>query len=499
MEQIRLILDGKQINAEIGQTLSQLINGEQPCGGHGKCGKCKVVARGSLSALSESEMRLLSADELARGVRLACSARVLGECEINTLRQETGVRSIVTDAKMPHVDPDPSFSQLGIALDIGTTTLASRLYSADGSLLSEAVALNPQSLFGADVISRIEASLSGNADKLAELIRGAIADLAIELCRKADRDTRQIEAIVATGNTAMLYLLAKSSPLPLSRAPFLADRLFGEEIGADELGIDILADGARIYLPPCISAFVGADTVCALLSTELCDSQKTRMLVDIGTNGEMALWHAGRLSVCSTAAGPAFEGVGISYGMRGESGAIDKVTIVNGNLHAHVIGETAPRGICGSGIVDATACMLDLELMDETGFIEDETVKIAVNVELTQQDIRALQLAKSAIYSGLCTLAKKCGAELESIAELKIAGGFGKYLNMHSATRIGLLPRETLGCTETVGNAALAGASMLLLDVTLCKKAEEIAKRAEVVGLASDPVFSELYMSSMLF
>lgn len=499
MDQIRLILDGKQINAEVGQTISQIIHGEQPCGGHGKCGKCKVVARGSLSALSESEMQLLSGDELARGVRLACSTRVLGECEINTLRQHASISSIVTDAKMPQITPAPSFSRFGMALDIGTTTLAARLYAADGALLSEAVALNPQSLFGADVISRIEASLSGNADKLAELIRGAIADLADELCRKADALPRQIEDIVATGNTAMLYLLTESSPLALSRAPFAADKLFGEEIDAGALGIDILADGAKIYLPPCISAFVGADTVCALLSSELCDSEETRMLVDIGTNGEMALWHDGHLSVCSTAAGPAFEGVGISAGMRGESGAIDKVTIVNGDLHAHIIGETAPRGICGSGIVDAAACMLDLELMDETGFIEDETVRLAESVELTQQDIRALQLAKSAIYSGLCTLAKKCGAKLDKISDFTIAGGFGKYLNMQSAIRIGLLPQEALGRIEAVGNSALAGASMLLLDPNLREKATQIAKSAEVVELASDPIFSELYMNSMLF
>jgi uncharacterized 2Fe-2S/4Fe-4S cluster protein (DUF4445 family) len=386
-----------------------------------------------------------------------------------------------------------------MALDIGTTTLAARLYASDGALLSEAVALNPQSLFGADVISRIEASLSGNADKLAELIRGAIADLADELCRKADALPRQIEEIVATGNTAMLYLLTESSPLALSRAPFAADKLFGEEIDALALGIDILADGAKIYLPPCISAFVGADTVCALLSSELCDSSESGLLVDIGTNGEMALWKDGNLSVCSTAAGPAFEGVGISSGMRGESGAIDKVAILNGKLCPHVIGEAQARGICGSGIVDAAACMLELELMDETGFIEDETVELAEGVELTQQDIRALQLAKSAIYAGICTLAAKSNCELTGISRLIVAGGFGNYLNMISAARIGLLPSEMLGKISVVGNAALAGASMLLLDKKLLKKASAIAQSATVAELASDPIFSELYMNSMLF
>lgn len=496
---VTVTVNGIAKKCEYGARLSDAIDMELMCGGHGKCGKCKVVARGELSEISPTECEKLTEGEIAQGIRLACTTRVLGDCEVSTSLPSSSSHRIVSEANMPQIDLDPTFKGLGMALDIGTTTLAARLYAADGALLSEAVALNPQSLFGADVISRIEASLSGNADKLAELIRGAIADLADELCRKADALPRQIEEIVATGNTAMLYLLTESSPLALSRAPFAADKLFGEEIDAKGLGIDILADGAKIYLPPCISAFVGADTVCALLSSELCDSEKTRMLVDIGTNGEMALWHDGHLSVCSTAAGPAFEGVGISAGMRGESGAIDKVTIVNGDLHAHIIGETAPRGICGSGIVDAAACMLDLELMDETGFIEDETVRLAEGVELTQQDIRALQLAKSAIYAGICTLAAKSNCELTGISRLIVAGGFGNYLNMISAARIGLLPSEMLGKISVVGNAALAGASMLLLDRKLFKKASEIARSATVAELASDPIFSELYMNSMLF
>ena len=225
----------------------------------------------------------------------------------------------------------------------------------------------------------------------------------------------------------------------------------------------------------------------------------TRGYVDIGTNGEMALWKDGNLSVCSTAAGPAFEGVGISAGMRGENGAIDKVAILNGALCPHVIGEVQARGICGSGIVDATACMLELELMDETGFIEDESVRLAEGVELTQQDIRALQLAKSAIYAGICTLAAKSNCELTGISQLIVAGGFGNYLNMISAARIGLLPSEMLGKISVVGNAALAGASMLLLDRKLLKKASAIAQSATVAELASDPIFSELYMNSMLF
>jgi uncharacterized 2Fe-2S/4Fe-4S cluster protein (DUF4445 family) len=185
--------------------------------------------------------------------------------------------------------------------------------------------------------------------------------------------------------------------------------------------------------------------------------------------------------------------------MRGEAGAIDKISIVNGTLYAQTVGNLEPRGICGSGIVDAAACMLELELMDETGFLEDGDVILAKNVVLTQNDVRALQLAKSAIYSGLCTLVNKCNTDLANVTKLYVAGGFGRYLNMHSATRIGLLPEEMSEGIEIVGNAALAGASMLLLNSTLREQAENIAKNAEGIELASDPVFAELYMSSMLF
>jgi uncharacterized 2Fe-2S/4Fe-4S cluster protein (DUF4445 family) len=496
---VTVTVNGIAKKCEYGARLSDAIDMELMCGGHGKCGKCKVVARGELSEISPTERERLTAVEIAQGIRLACMTRVLGDCEVSTSLPSSSSHRIVSEANMPQIDLDPSFKRLGMALDIGTTTLAARLYDTEGKLLSDAVALNPQSLFGADVISRIEASLAKNADKLAQLIRDAISSLALELCKNAGRESREIDALVLTGNTAMLYLLTESSPLALSRAPFAADKLFGEEIDALALGIDILADGAKIYLPPCISAFVGADTVCALLSSELCDSSESGLLVDIGTNGEMALWKDGNLSVCSTAAGPAFEGVGISSGMRGESGAIDKVAILNGKLCPHVIGEAQARGICGSGIVDAAACMLELELMDETGFIEDETVELAEGVELTQQDIRALQLAKSAIYAGICTLAAKSNCELTGISRLIVAGGFGNYLNMISAARIGLLPSEMLGKISVVGNAALAGASMLLLDKKLLKKASAIAQSATVAELASDPIFSELYMNSMLF
>ena len=233
------------------------------------------------------------------------------------------------------------------------------------------------------------------------------------------------------------------------------------------------------------------------MATELCEG-RSALLADVGTNGEMALWHEGRLTVCSTAAGPAFEGVGISRGMRGETGAVDRVFLVNGKMHAHVIGEGVPRGICGSGLVDAAALMLDLEILDESGYLEDACL-IAGDVFVTPEDVRALQLAKGAIAAGILTLLSEAGLGKAAELPLFIAGGFGTYLDMRNAKRIGLLPRGLARGATAVGNAALAGASMLLLDREAEERAALLAREAQVVELATHPTFAENFMEAMAF
>jgi uncharacterized 2Fe-2S/4Fe-4S cluster protein (DUF4445 family) len=222
-------------------------------------------------------------------------------------------------------------------------------------------------------------------------------------------------------------------------------------------------------------------------------------LADIGTNGEMALTSNGKLFVCSTAAGPAFEGVGISRGMRGEKGAIDKVTLVNGKLEASVIGGGTPKGICGSGLVDAVAALLDSEELDETGYLEDDEVTILSPITLTAKDIRAVQLAKSAISAGICTLINEAAISEEKIQTLFIAGGFGNYLNKKSAGRIGLLPESLTEKTVNLGNAALSGAIMLLLNERLRTFAEDFSSKANVIELSTSKYFSDKFISGMLF
>ncbi len=499
-----VLLNGVSYTVEAGSRISDLPPYQEtavlPCGGHGKCGKCKVKAEGSLSPLARTEVQTLTPDEIAAGIRLACCTFIEGDAAVRFTVSE-GAQKIRTSGEMQEILLSPTFSAYGAAVDIGTTTMAARLYNTAGELLAEASCLNPQSGFGADVISRIEAALRGEAHALAQITRQAVSDLLTQLAQTAGIAPYMIDGAVITGNTVMLHLLTETSVEPLSHAPFAAERLFGEVLTAGKLALTVLSPETKVYLPPCAAAFVGADITTAILASGVCADPadgSAKLLVDIGTNGEMALWHNGELSFCSTAAGPAFEGAGISMGMGGKDGAVDRVWLVNGRLEAHVIQGKPPVGICGSGVVDAVACLLDGELLDETGYLEDDPVMIAPPVAITQEDIRAVQLAKSAIHAGIRTLLHTAELAPDQVTTLAIAGGFGSYLDVKNAARIGLLPEEMLPAVRVVGNAALGGAAMLLLSRDLVPLCERYA-RGRVIDLAANPVFAAEYMERMLF
>lgn len=303
--QINVTVNGVTITAQQNTLLSEILKMEKPCGGHAKCGKCKVVACGELSEVSDSEKRILTVTELLSGIRLACCTYAVGDCTVRVLNSVSNER-ILTDSVLTNIQADPQFKQYGVAIDIGTTTIAAKLFDKDGNMLSEACGLNPQQAFGADVISRIESALSGHADELTKSIRGKIDEIILQLARLAKINPSQIDGIVITGNSVMLSLLAGQSVEPFSHAPFMLSRKFGETLTAAELELYSLTPEASVYLPPCISAFVGADITCAVLSSNLM-SERCAVLADIGTNGEIALNNNGKLSVCSTAAGPALK------------------------------------------------------------------------------------------------------------------------------------------------------------------------------------------------
>lgn len=491
-------INGCSRTAEEGTLLSDAVSPhahlETPCGGLGRCGKCRVTARGALSRPSAEEIRLLPPEELAQGIRLACCARILGDCEITT---ETQTHAHVLGSHESLSARAPMFSRWGAAVDIGTTTLAACLYAPDGTLLAQAGCMNPQARWGADVITRIGAALSGDAEDLARSVRSKVDGLLQEMAAQAGISAGEIDAIVITGNTAMLYLLTGTNPDCLSHAPFEAERLFGETMCGAQL--ELSCAEAAVYLPRCFSAFVGADTATALLASGIAEKSGTRLLADIGTNGEIVLSDNGVLLCCSTAAGPAFEGAGLTMGMPGRDGAVDHVKVENGALCAHVLGDGEPAGICGSGVVDALACLLETGQMDETGFLDPEPAVICGRVTLAQKDVRAVQLAKSAVAAGISTLLQTAEKRPEEVDELAVAGGFGSYLDVDSAGRIGLIPEPLVPNVRVLGNAALHGAAMLLLDRTCIPECERQTLEAKTVDLTTSALFLQAYTDGMFF
>ena len=452
-----------------------------PCGGNGICGKCKVMASG---ALSPETMR-----ERALGNRLACQARLLGDVNVILPVVQT-LTNIAASGTRPTFTLSPMPGRYGLAVDIGTTTLAASLVElATSNTLASATAENPQRAIASDVIGRMEAALTGQGERLQKLVCEAIDKMHGELCTHLTLARGDIDQTVITGNTTMLYLFTGLSPEPLSHAPFTADCLFGYWMEPPT---------PRLYLPHCISAFVGADITCAILTSQLCKQTRTAVLMDVGTNGEIALWHNGKLSVCATAAGPAFEGGGIECGCGSILGAIDRVWTQNGTLACSTIGEESPVGICGSGVIDVLAALLSLEILDETGSLDQERVMLSGGVAFTQHDVRNVQLAKSAIAAGLLTLCQTKGVAMADIGVLYLAGGFGKHIDLANAAAIGLIPQALVSKVQVIGNAALAGAEMLLLQTGFLAETKEYARSAEVVTLSGNPVFSEHYMDCMM-
>ena len=447
-----------------------------PCGGRGVCGKCRVGLSGAVS--------LPDAAETAAGCRLSCRAKLLGDA-VCTLFGEGNMAVETALFGLPTV-LHPMAGDLGAAVDIGTTTLALALVDLrSGAVLTTVTRRNPQGEIAADVMGRIGAAMAGKADHLQQLITTAIGEMVAEACAAAG--TPRPDRMVVTGNTTMLTLLTATDASPLSHAPFIAARLFDEEI---------LLSGIPTYLAPCIGGFVGADTVCAIGGSGMCDTAETALLCDVGTNGEMALWQNGRLYVTSTAAGPAFEGVGISCGCGAVPGAVDAVTWNGREMQIHTLGGVPACGVCGSGLISAAAAFLDAGWIDETG-AADEELRLG-DVTLAPRDIRALQTAKAAIAAGTVTLLQTAGCTADEVTALYIAGGFGSHLPIPASAAIGLFPETLCDRVRSIGNAALSGAVGMLLDTDRVEAARRCVASAEVINLGGNVRFNENYMDAMM-
>lgn len=488
MAELTILQNGKRAVIPFsGQpVLSDLLQNEgfllpHPCGGRGTCGKCVVDIEGAVSEPNDAERRI--------GKRLSCQARLLGDATVY-LTDTSHSEQIETSIGCITEELFPMQGQYGAAVDIGTTTVAVKVFNLEtGECVGESASRNPQTAVAADVMGRIEAACKDGGGFLQSSIQRCIGTLLKEAAGNTV-SLDKIDSVVLTGNTTMLYLLTGMNPEPLSHAPFYAEHLFGTEL-------EIL--GRHAYLPPCMDAFVGADITCAVLASKMCHTGEIALLCDVGTNGEMALWKDGRLYVASTAAGPAFEGAGISCGCGSIQGAIDRVWLEGEQLRVHSIGDKEPVGICGSGLIDAIAAGLESGCIDETGALEEEVFPISGTVQLMKRDIRAVQLAKAAIAAGIATLTETAGISLDDIQTLYIAGGFGSHLNVESAAAIGLIPDVLKDRVDILGNASLAGAVSALLDTHQWQNLSAIASSSSRVDLGGNPRFNEHYIDHMLF
>ncbi len=484
---IELLPMGTSVEVERGSAIADILAAygvEFPCGGSDLCGGCRVrVAAGDLAARIEDKF-VFTEEELARGWRLACRARVESPLKI-----EIGqwVTPVLVDATRLSGGFGSGF---GIAVDVGTTTIAAQLLDlGTGEVLAVRTALNPQCSHGADVMSRILFAMSSPV--LTPMIRDAIGGMVAEL---AGNRSGEITEILLVGNTVMHHLFAGIDVEPLSHAPFAPLDAGEQTFTADSLGWSLPAS-CRIRFLRCIGSFVGSDILAGIGAVDIAGAGDLSALIDLGTNGEIVLGNRGRILCASTAAGPAFEAASISMGMRAASGAISHVFLRDQELECHVIGNTPPRGLCGSGLVDAVAAALDLKAILPSGQLANGAREFPLSgpVRLTQNDIRELQLAKAAIASGLRLLLRRWGAESDGIEVVYLAGAFGNYVRRESAARIGLL--EVAPCKVTAaGNTALRGAKLLLLSAD-----SPSLPPIEHVPLAFEPGFQEAFIDCLKF
>ena len=506
------------------------------CGGNGTCGKCKVQVCGTEKSdvpVTAKDKAFFSETELEEGWRLACALYpkedmtilldVVDDCEYEILsRYKDDVRQMLQG---------DNTVECALLIDLGTTTLVFQLIEKRTKrLIYTVTSLNSQHKYGADVISRIQAATQQKAGELRACI---IKDLGAGIAKVAEETgicTEQIEKIVIAGNTTMIHLLMGYESSGLGRYPFTPVNM---DMICEPMDVILRMENVTardaanplVTIFPGISAFVGGDILSGLYALEFDKKSEINLLIDLGTNGEIALGNKDRILVASTAAGPAFEGGNISWGMGSIAGAVSSVKINrrkmerigargyanaehNYDVKIQTIYDKLPCGICGTGVIEIMAELLENKIADETGLLTDEyfdrgfpVAKTAEGeqIVLTQKDIRELQLAKAAIRAGVETLILRYGINADEISKVYLAGGFGYFLDVKKAAVIGMLPKELIAKTEAVGNTSLAGTARFLYDKEGNIAIESIRAVSEDVVLAKDSSFNELYMKFMYF
>ena len=459
------------------------------CSGRGMCGKCKVRFVSKAPDPTKAEKNIISKGRLDQGWRLACLCRVTGDVHLEIPQRDEDMKVELDLGSFPALvkKKQSGGGREAITIDIGTTTIgAARIDITSGATIATASRVNHQRAYGSDVISRIEASNNGKGQELAASIKedleAVLDDLGV--------DSSKNIPIVISGNTTMGHLLLGYSCKGLGVAPY-------EPVNIGVMRFD------NVLLLPGISTFVGADIASGICACGMDKSDKVCALIDLGTNGEMAVGNKDKILVTSTAAGPAFEGGNISMGVAGVPGAIARVEIKGGEAFVKTIDDKDAIGICGSGVLEATYELVKAGIVDETGLMDEEYFDggfpLTESVVFTQKDVREVQLAKSAIRAGLETLIDEYGVTLDEVETLYLAGGFGKKIDVAKAAGMGMIPRSLADKTVAIGNSSLQGAIMVACDEEVLESMEEVCQKASEVVLASSSKFNESYMDNMFF
>ena len=453
-----------------------------PCGGNGTCWKCVVRFLSKAPEPTETEKMRFSEEELLKGYRLACRCRVSGSFEVTweSAEDETCYES----GEMEFRRNESFAGDKKVAIDLGTTTLAAA-FLVNGEVKDVKTAVNHQRRYGADVISRIKAANQGNGKELQRLIHNDIRRLISSFPCNVDE-----VPVFLSGNTTMGHLYSGLSCKTLGESPFHSEHLS-------------LRTEGNVTILPGISVFAGADIVSGIVSLEMDRSEKLSLLLDLGTNGEMALGNRDRLFVASTAAGPALEGGNLSCGCAGVPGAITGVTIKKGKASVRTMEDLSPIGLCGSGVIEAVYELFTEELMDETGLLKslyfENGFPVADGIFLTAADIREIQLAKAAVRAGLETLIRAYGVSYNDIDTLYLSGGFGQALSPLKASGIGLIPPELVKKTKVLSNTSLSGAILFAIDESVRDRFSALKDFAQEIVLADSSDFQELFIKYMNF
>ena len=460
-------INNRQFNVPKGKLLSEILidngfNVAHTCGGRGVCGKCKVIVNGE---------RVLSCKYVINGditVELPLNGDILSE---------TGA---VTSGELT--------SNMCYCLDIGTTTLALALVSLDNKeIVNTATCTNPQTVFGGDVISRIDYCRQNDLKKLQKAVVDGVNNLVNSL------GDINCDEMYVSGNTTMLHLFFGKDPASMGVAPHMPVFLASQMVKGEDIGVNFVNN---IISLPCISSFVGADLVAGLNFTNKPRNGKYNLLVDLGTNAEIILYSENEVLCTSAAAGPCFEGANITCGMSATDGAVYYFELKNNQKTIKTIFNAEPKGICGTGLVDIISELVENHIIDETGYMECECYNIADNVYINQKDIRQYQLAKSAVYSAIVSLVDLAGICFDDIEHLYVSGGFSSKINIENAVKTGLLPFELKEKTEPVNNSSLLGTVKYSVEKN---EISELIQNAKYIDLATNPKFSDLFIGNMEF